>query len=92
MDSRVEKAVLEKIGEAVAEPAEIMQLSDKLRAMHLSSRGDFAIGLAVGRIYNSFHYQTRRILKRNATPEEFAEFLDILQKNSDKIKSALEIM
>ncbi len=91
MDLRVEKSVLEKIKETVAESAEIMQLSDKLDAMPLSNRGDFAFGLAVGRIYNSFHYQTRRILKRNATPEEFAEFLHILQTNANAIRAALDI-
>jgi hypothetical protein len=50
---------------------------------------DFAFGIAIGRIYNSFHYQTRRALKRNATPEEFAEFLDILAKKAEAIKNAL---
>jgi hypothetical protein len=44
----------------------------------------------MGRIYNSFHYQTRRALKRNATEEEFAEFLDILAKRADAIRHALK--
>jgi hypothetical protein len=44
----------------------------------------------MGRIYNSFHYQTRRALKRNATEEEFAEFLDILAKRADAIRNALK--
>jgi hypothetical protein len=44
----------------------------------------------MGRIYNSFHYQTRLTLKRNATEEEFAEFLDILSKRAEYIKKALK--
>jgi hypothetical protein len=47
-------------------------------------------GIAVGRIYNSFHYQTRRALNRNATNEEFAEFLEILAKRADEVKNAVK--
>lgn len=85
----MEKAVIEKIEASVANPAEIMIILDKLKSVAVSKRDDFAFGIAVGRIYNSFHYQTRRVLKRDATPEEFAEFLDILQKNAGRIKAAL---
>jgi hypothetical protein len=56
----------------------------------VTSLDDFAFGIAIGRIYNSFHYQTRRTLKRNATKEEFAEFLDILAKRANAIKNALK--
>lgn len=61
-----------------------------LRHIPVTSLDDFAFGIAVGRIYNSFHYQTRRTLKRNATKDEFAEFLDILAKRADAIKNALK--
>jgi hypothetical protein len=58
--------------------------------MAVTSLDDFMFGIAIGRIYNSFHYQTRRTLKRNATKEEFEEFLDILAKRADTIKNALK--
>jgi hypothetical protein len=38
----------------------------------------------VGRIYNSFFYQSKRILNREPTKEEFEEFLELLKtKKSD---------
>jgi hypothetical protein len=40
----------------------------------------------VGRIYNSFHYQTRRILRRDATEQEFSEFLKLLSDNAGEIR------
>ena len=39
------------------------------------------IGIMIGRLYNSFLYQYRRILKRNPTNEEFNEFIDFIRSN-----------
>ena len=89
MDPRVRKAVLEKIEGAVSNTNEIISIVEKLESVKVSSKDDFAFGVALGRIFNSFHYQTRRTLKRDATPEEFGEFLDILQQNAESIKTAL---
>ena len=33
-----------------------------------------------GRLYNSFYYQYRRIVKRDPTEEEFSEFIQILKQ------------
>ena len=41
----------------------------------------FHAGIIVGRLYNSFLYQHRRILKRNPTDEEFNEFIDFIKGN-----------
>ena len=89
MDPRVKKAVLEKIGAAISDTAEVKDILKKLESLRVSSRVDFAYGVAIGRIYNSFHYQTRRTLKRNATEEEFDEFLDILRQHADAVRNAL---
>ena len=51
---------------------------------------DLAIGILVGRIYNSFHYQTRRILGRNATDKEFSEFVEIITARLDEMKNSIE--
>jgi hypothetical protein len=90
MDARVKKAVLAKIQETISNPDEISKIQQMLSHIPVCSLDDFAFGIAIGRIYNSFHYQTRRALKRNATKEEFAEFLDILAKRADAIKNALK--
>lgn len=90
MDPRVKKALFGKIEEAVSNAAEVKNILEKLDSVKVSSKADFAFGIVLGRIYNSFHYQTRRTLKRDATQEEFDEFLEILMKNSEPIKAALE--
>jgi hypothetical protein len=89
MDGRVKQAVLDKIQETMSNADEILEIQQTLWHLPVTSLDDFAFGVAVGRIYNSFHYQTRRTLKRNATKDEFAEFLDILAKRADAIKNAL---
>ena len=91
MDVRVKKAVLAKIQETISSTDEISKIQQMLLChIPVTSLDDFVFGIAIGRIYNSFHYQTRRALKRNATKEEFAEFLDILAKRADAIKNALK--
>lgn len=91
MDVRVKKAVLAKIQETISSTDEISKIQQVLlHRIPVTSLDDFVFGIAIGRIYNSFHYQTRRALKRNATKEEFAEFLDILAKRADAVKKAIK--
>ncbi len=91
MDVRVKKAVLAKIQETISSTDEISKIQQVLlRRIAVTSLDDFVFGIAIGRIYNSFHYQTRRALKRNATKEEFAEFLDILAKRANAVKKAIK--
>ena len=90
MDDRVRKAIFEKIDEALTNVDEISEIVHNLCKIHVESRNDFALGIAIGRVYNSFHYQTRRALKRNATEEEFAEFLNILAERAGEIRKALK--
>lgn len=86
----MKKAVLEKMDEAVSNTDEVSQIAKSLTSIPVESRDDFAFGIAIGRVYNSFHYQTRRALKRNATEEEFAEFLAILTKGAGEIRKSLK--
>jgi hypothetical protein len=90
VDARVKKAVLDKIDETVSNVDEISKIRRSLGHIPVGSQDDFAFGIAIGRIYNSFHYQTRRALKRNATEDEFDEFLDILSKQAGDIRKALK--
>jgi hypothetical protein len=90
MDARVKRAVLDKINETISSADEISKILQSLHHIPVGSHDDFAFGIALGRIYNSFHYQTRRALKRNATDEEFVEFLEILAKRASYIKKSLK--
>jgi hypothetical protein len=90
MDARVRRAILAKIHETISNADEISKIQHNLGHIPIGSQDDFAFGIAIGRIYNSFHYQTRRALGRDATDEEFAEFLSILVTRAENIKKALK--
>ena len=48
----------------------------------------FIVGMAMGRLYNSFYYQSRRIQKRDPTPDELDEFLSMVDTFKDDIVDA----
>jgi hypothetical protein len=87
MDKRLEQKINEKIEEALANVSEIHQLAKSFDTKGNSK--SFMYGLVIGRLYNSFYYQSRRILKRDPTKDEFLEFLQILSKKEDKILKIL---
>ena len=84
MDKRLEEKINEKIEEALANIHEVHQITKSLDKLATSSN-QFQYGIIVGRLYNSFHYQSRRILKRDPTLEEFIEFVQMLHKRQDEI-------
>ena len=47
------------------------------------------LGILIGRLYNSFYYQHRRILDRNPTTDEFLEFLDFIKLNQKNFQEKL---
>jgi hypothetical protein len=90
MDGRVRESVLAKIDETISAIDEVLKIREMLWDIPVTSSDDFLFGIALGRIYNSFHYQTRRALKRNATKEEFAEFVEVLATRAEEIRNALK--
>ena len=90
MEGRVKKSILNKIDETLSKVDEISGIVESLNQIPVKDKNDFAFGIAIGRIYNSFHYQTRRALNRNATQDEFHEFLDILSIKAADIMKALK--
>ncbi len=88
MNSQLKEKIDQKIKEVTTKSDEIFRIINSLD--HLRTHSDsFAYGIAVGRLYNSFYYQCRRILKRNPTDEEFSEFLEMLDKKQKEILDAL---
>ena len=76
------KKIDEKIQETISNKDEIKQLISMLSTLDNSK--SFALGIVVGRIYNAFYYQSKRILNREPTKIEFEEFLEFVQnKKSD---------
>ena len=82
MDEKIKLIIEKKISETVENLDEISKLSNSVENLSQSKR-DFCYGIIIGRLYNSFYYQTRRILQRSPTDEEFSEFLKMIQQYED---------
>jgi hypothetical protein len=82
MDEILMKKIKQKIHETISNKEEIRQLVKLLS--NIDNSKSFALGIVVGRLYNSFYYQTKRILNREPTEFEFTEFLEFIKsKKSD---------
>lgn len=90
MDKKLEEKINQKINEVAENTNEINKIINSLEKLRTHS-DSFGYGIVIGRLYNSFYYQCRRILKRNPTNEEFLEFLDTLNKHQVKILDALKL-
>jgi preprotein translocase subunit Sss1 len=88
VDKRLEQKINEKIQETLANISEINQIARSLDQKRMNSE-DFKYGIIIGRLYNSFYYQSRRVLKRDPTKEEFSEFLEILNKKQPEILKSI---
>jgi len=83
MDEKIQKVLEEKIHESTSRINEITSLVNSLGESK-EWRWIFGRGIIIGRLYNSFYYQSRRILKRNPTEQEFSEFIQLLKDHYDE--------
>ncbi|MDH5463317.1 MAG: hypothetical protein OEW49_03315 [Nitrosopumilus sp.] len=77
MDENILRKLEQKIQDTVSNKDEIKQLFESLST--IDSSKSFVLGIAVGRIYNAFFYQSKRILNREPTKQEFEEFLEFVK-------------
>jgi len=84
MDEILMEKIKQKIHETISNKDEIRQLIQLLS--NIDDSKSFALGIVVGRLYNAFYYQTKRILNREPTKLEFTEFLEFVKSK----KSVLE--
>jgi hypothetical protein len=84
MDETLLRKIEQKIQDTVSNKDDIRQLIELLS--NIDDSKSFALGVVVGRIYNTFYYQSKRILKRDPTKQEFEEFLEFVKSK----KSALD--
>jgi len=77
MDENILRKLEQKIQDTVSNKDEIQQLIESLST--IDSSKSFILGIAVGRIYNAFFYQSKRILNREPTKQEFDEFLEFIK-------------
>jgi len=86
MDERIQKVMEEKIHESTSRINEITSLVNSLGQDSPEEENAFGQGIIIGRLYNSFYYQSRRILKRNPTEQEFSEFIELVRDHENELK------
>jgi hypothetical protein len=85
VDPALRLKIGEKMQEIVDDGWEIRAIADRLSP---NATEDFVGGVIAGRLYNSFHYQCRRIKKRNPEPGEMKEFLAMMAGEWDRMVGA----
>ena len=82
MDEVLLKKIEQKIQDSISNKDDIKELIKSLSTIDDSK--SFALGIVVGRLYNTFFYQSKRILQRDPTKQEFEDFLKFIEnKKSD---------
>ena len=82
MDEFLLKKIEQKIQDTISNKDDIKQLIKLLS--NIDDSKSFALGIMVGRLYNAFYYQSKRILNREPTKNEFIEFIEFVKnKKSD---------
>jgi len=82
MDDLLLQKIEQKIQDSISNKDDIKELIKLLSTIDDSK--SFALGIVVGRLYNTFFYQSKRILKRDPTKQEFEDFLKFIEnKKSD---------
>lgn len=90
MDERIRSIINSKIEECISDVARVNMLVDVISPLHVMDGKDaLALGIIIGRIYNSFYYQSRRILMHDPSDEEFQELIAILLARVDELKDAV---
>ena len=84
MDEKIQKVLEEKIRESTSKINEITALVNSFGQME--NPNVLGRGIIIGRLYNSFYYQSRRILKRNPTEQEFSEFIQLLKEHENELE------
>ena len=85
MDEILLKKMEQKIQDTISNKDEIKQLIQFLS--NIDDSKSFALGIIVGRLYNSFYYQSKRILNREPTEDEFKEFLEFIKTKKSNLEN-----
>jgi hypothetical protein len=83
VDEKLQEIIEKKINETFSNTDEISQIIKSLEVLS-TNKESFAYGIVIGRLYNSFYYQCRRVIKRNPTNQEFTEFIGLLKKQQSE--------
>ena len=83
MDKTIMAKLKQKVHESISNKDELKQLVQLLS--NIDDSKSFALGIIIGRIYNAFYYQTKRILDREPTESEFKEFLEFIKSKKSEL-------
>ena len=84
MDKILKKKLEEKIQETLSQRNEIKQLQT---LSDISDSKSFVLGIIVGRLYNSFYYQSKKNLNREPTSDELSEFIELVKSKKSYLES-----
>jgi len=84
MDDLLLQKIEQKIQDSISNQDDIKELIKLLST--IDSSKSFALGIVVGRLYNTFFYQTKRILKRDPTKKEFEDFLKFVENKKPELE------
>ena len=84
MDEILLNKIEKKIQDTILKKDEIKQLLQLFASIDNSK--SFVLGIIVGRIYNAFYYQSKRILNREPTKQEFEEFLEFVKTKKSNLE------
>ena len=87
MDEKIQKILEGKIQESISKKNEVVLLSKSLGEG--KNESVFRYGIIIGRLYNLFYYQYRRILNRSPTDQEFSEFVKLLKEHENELSGSL---
>ena len=85
MDDLLLKKIEQKIQDSISNKDDIKELIKLLSTIDDSK--SFTLGIVVGRLYNTFFYQSKRILKRDPTKQEFEDFLKFIENKKSDLES-----
>jgi len=85
MDKKIHEFLVDIIRKSTSAKDEIISLVNSLEPED-APNNLFVYGIIIGRLYNSFYYQSRRILKRDPTQQEFSEFIKLLKEHKNELE------
>ena len=90
MDEKILKILHDKLDKIFVKNDEIRKITSSIdvNTYSLDSQSLW-LGILIGRLYNSFYYQHRRVLDRNPTNDEFLEFVDLIKSNQKNFQEKL---
>tara|TARA_B100000929_G_scaffold196155_1_gene155574 strand:+ start:128 stop:406 length:279 start_codon:yes stop_codon:yes gene_type:complete len=90
MDEKILKILHDKLDEIFVKNDEIRKITSSIDVnTYLLDPQSLWLGILIGRLYNSFYYQHRRVLDRNPTTDEFVEFVDFIKSNQKNFQKKL---